>query len=116
MAIGQDTSGERHSRRTLLSSLAALGSVLAASSCCLPVLPFLFAAGSATVSTILSRFRPYLLAASVAFIAFGFYQAWRARQCRTKSRMLSLVLLWFSAAVMVMTILFPQVLANLLAG
>src|SRR6202140_542849 len=101
MATGQNTNGQIHSRRTLLSSLAALGSVLAASSCCLPVLPLLFAAGAATVSAILARFRPYLLAASVVFIAFGFYQAWRARQCRTKSRMLSLILLWFSAAVMV---------------
>lgn len=111
-----DTSGANHSRGTALASLAALGSVLAATSCCLPVLPFLFAASTAAGSTILWRFRPYLLIASVAFIAFGFYQAWRAKQCRTRSRTLSLMLLWISAAVVAASILFPQVLANLLAG
>jgi hypothetical protein len=109
-------SAQVHSRRTLWASLAALGSVLAAASCCLPVLPFVFAAGAATGSAILNQFRPYLLAASVAFIALGFYQARRAKQCAARSRTLSLILLWFSAAVVVASILFPQVLANLLAG
>ena len=33
--------------RTAVASVAAIGSVLAASSCCLPVLPFVFAAGVA---------------------------------------------------------------------
>jgi hypothetical protein len=32
---------------TIIASLAALGSVVLASSCCLPLLPFLFAAGAA---------------------------------------------------------------------
>jgi len=116
MTTDQDTSGRSHSRHTFFAGLAAFGSVLAASSCCLPVLPFLFAAGSATGSAVLAEFRPYLLAASVAFIAFGFYQARRARQCQAKPRIVSTVLLWFSAVVVVMSILFPQVLANLLAG
>src|SRR5450755_7888 len=110
------TSDRNNSRRTAFASFAAIGSVLAATSCCLPVVPFLFAAGSAAGSAILWRFRPYLLIASVAFIAFGFYQASRAKQCRTRSRTLSLVLLWISAAVVVASIAFPQALANLLAG
>jgi hypothetical protein len=38
------------SRSTVVASLAALGSVIAASSCCLPLLPFLFAAGAAGTS------------------------------------------------------------------
>jgi hypothetical protein len=57
-----------------------------------------------------------LLAASVLFVAFGFYQAWRAKQCNCKPRLANTLLLWFSAAVVVMSILFPEVLANLLAG
>jgi hypothetical protein len=109
-------SGQSHSRHTVFASLAAFFSVFAASSCCLPVLPFVFAAGTATGSAILAEFRPYLLAVSVACIAFGFYQARRARQCHAKPRVISTVLLWFSAVVVVMSILFPQVLANLLAG
>jgi hypothetical protein len=62
----------------VLASLAAIGSVLVASSCCLPVLPFVMAASFASGSAFLSAARPYLLAASVFFIAFGFYQARRA--------------------------------------
>ena len=39
--------GGDKSRGTILASLAALGSVIGAMSCCLPVLPFVLAAGSA---------------------------------------------------------------------
>jgi hypothetical protein len=42
--------GKSDSRSTMLASLAALGSVIVASSCCLPLLPFLFAAGAAGTS------------------------------------------------------------------
>ena len=108
--------GGDKSRGTILASLAALGSVIGAMSCCLPVLPFVLAAGSAAGSAFLWRVRPYLLIASVVFIAFGFYQAWRARACRTRSRMVSLVVLWLSAAVVIVSIFFPQMVANLLAG
>ena len=45
----------------MVASLAALGSVIAASSCCLPLLPFLFAAGAAGTSALAAQLRPYLL-------------------------------------------------------
>lgn len=105
-----------HSRRTLIASICALASVVAASSCCLPLLPFLSAAGAAGGSTVFTRFRPHLLAASAALIVFGFYQTWRARQCDAKPRLINSVLLWLSAGVVVASVLFPQALANLLAG
>ena len=38
----------------MVASLAALGSVIAASSCCLPLLPFLFAAGAAELEHLLN--------------------------------------------------------------
>src|SRR3989442_8761775 len=60
------------SRGTVIASLAAVGSVIAASSCCLPLLPFLFAAGTAGTSAFVARLRPYLLVLSVLLIAFGF--------------------------------------------
>jgi hypothetical protein len=104
------------SRRTILASLAALGSVVIASSCCLPLLPFLFAAGAAGTSAFFVRVRPFLLAASVMLIAFGFYQKWRAKQCQCKPNLLSTVLLWFSAVVVLAFILFPQAIANILAN
>src|SRR5467141_1859366 len=104
------------SKRTIAASLGALGSVVLASSCCLPLLPFLFAAGAAGTSAFFVRARPFLLAASVLLIAFGFYQRWRARQCQCKPNLMSTILLWFSAIVVLVFILFPQAIANILAN
>ena len=103
------------SKTTIVASLAALGSVIAASSCCLPVLPFVLAAGAAGTSSFLIRFRPYLLALSVLLIAFGFYKSWRAKQCNCRPSRVSALLLWFSAIVVFLFIFFPQVVANLVA-
>src|SRR6266545_7243688 len=103
------------SKRTIVASVAALASVALASSCCLPLLPFLFAAGAAGSSAFFVKLRPFLLAASVLLIAFGFYQRWRAKQCQCKPNLLSAMLLWFSAIVVVVFILFPQPIANLVA-
>jgi hypothetical protein len=103
------------SRGTVVASLAAVGSVIAASNCCLPLLPFLFAAGAASTSAFVAQLRPYLLALSVLLIAFGFYKSWRAKQCNCKPSRISTFLLWFSAIVVFVFIFFPQVIANLLA-
>ena len=103
------------SKSTVVASLAALGSVIAASSCCLPLLPFLFAAGAAGTSAFLVQLRPYLLFVSVLLIAFGFYKSWRARKCNCKPSRVSTFLLWLSAIVVLVFIFFPQVIANLVA-
>ncbi|HVP48237.1 MAG TPA: hypothetical protein VMT32_16705 [Bryobacteraceae bacterium] len=95
-----------------LVSFAAIGSVLAASSCCLPVLPFALAAGFAGGSAFLSAARPYLLGASILLIACGFYQASRAKQCNRRPSVIGSVLLWMSTVFVVIAILFPQVMAN----
>jgi hypothetical protein len=110
-----DESKER-SKRTIAASLAAFGSVLVASSCCLPLVPFMFAAGTAGSSAFFVKARPFLLAASVGLIIYGFYQRWRAQQCQCKPNVFSAVLLWFSAAVVLVFILFPQAIANLVAN
>jgi hypothetical protein len=100
---------------TVVASVAALGSVIAASSCCLPLLPFVFAAGAAGTSAFVAQLRPYLLVLSVLLIAFGFYKSWRAKQCNCKPGRISTLLLWFSAFVVFVFIFFPQVIANLVA-
>jgi hypothetical protein len=107
--------GKSSSRSTAVASLAALGSVIVASSCCLPLLPFLFTAGAAGTSAFVVRLRPYLLVLSVLLIAFGFYRSWRAKQCNCKPSWTSTFLLWFSAIVVLTLIFFPQVIANLVA-
>lgn len=105
-----------HGSRTALASVAAIGSVLAASSCCLPVLPFLFAAGAAGTSAFIAGARPYLLVASVLFTAYGFYQARRAMRCERKPGVISALLLWTSVVFVIIAIFFPQVMANAAAS
>lgn len=102
--------------RSILASTGALASVIAASSCCLPLLPFVAAAGLAGGSALFATLRPYLLVASVLLIGKGFYQARRARECQTRPRVAGTIVLWASAAIVLVTILFPQTLADLLAG
>ena len=99
-----------------LASFAAVESVLAASSCCLPVLPFMTAAGLAGGSALLPAAKPYLLAGAVLLIAFGFSQARRARNCRRQPSLISSVLLWVSAGFVFLSIFLPQVMANAAAG
>jgi hypothetical protein len=99
----------------VIASLAAIGSVLAASSCCLPILPFAAAASFAGASEFLSHARPYLLGASVLFLAFGFYQTRRGKKCRRKPGVIGSVLLWVSTVFVVLSIFFPQVMASVMA-
>jgi hypothetical protein len=101
---------------TTLASLAAMGSVLAASSCCLPLLPFMTAASLTGGSAFLWAARPYLLAISIVFIGYGFYQGWRAKKCQRRSGVIASTLLWVSALFVVLSILFPQVMATAAAG
>jgi hypothetical protein len=119
MKVADSTSVARvpsRGARVAVSGLAALGSVLAASSCCLPMFPFLLAAGAAGTAAFLSAERPYLLAASILFIASGFYQSWRAKKCYRKPSVLSSVMLWTSTVVVILSILFPEALANAVAS
>jgi len=109
---GTNQSGGRTGTHSIAASLAAAGSVLAASSCCLPLLPFVTAAGLAGGAAFLSAARPYLLGLSITLIAYGFYQARRAAQCDRRPRVLASILLWSAAAFVLLSILFPQVMAN----
>ena len=99
----------------LLASFAAVGAAVLASSCCLPLLPFLAAAGAAGSSALFTKLRPFLLLLSIAFVAWGFYQGWRAKKCNCRPSILNTILLWLSAFVVVSFALFPQVIANLMA-
>ena len=105
------------SKGTFAAAISAIGSVLAAATCCLPVLPFVLAAGTAGTATFLSSFvsalRPYLLGVSVLFIALGFYQSRRATQCNCKPSVRSQVVLWLSALIVAISILLPQAFADL---
>src|SRR5579863_1340153 len=105
-------SGRSKEAGAALTGIAAIGSVLAASSCCLPILPLLVAAGFASGSAFLSAARPYLLGASILFVALGFYQTRRTKSCRRSTSVVSSALLWFSTVFVFLSIFFPQVIAN----
>ena len=103
-------------RRGTVASLAATASVLAASSCCLPILPFVLGAGFAGASAFLSVARPYLLVVSILFISYGFYQARQAKKCRRQPSLIATALLWMSTLFLLTSIFFPQVMANAAAN
>jgi hypothetical protein len=96
-------------------SMAAIGGVLAAFSCCLPVLPFAAAAGVAGGAEFLQSARPYLLTLSVALIGYGFYQSSRTKACRRKPGIFVPIVLWSATLFVALSILFPQVMANAVA-
>jgi hypothetical protein len=110
------TAANANGTRSAAASIAAIGSVIVASSCCLPILPFLFAAGAAGSSALLTELRPYLMGASILFVAYGFYSARRAKQCNCRPSILHSILLWTSAVFVAISIFFPQVLANAVAS
>ena len=111
-----DAAGRHSAAHSTLASIGAIGSVVAASSCCLPILPLFLAAGFAGSSTFLAAARPYFLVASILFIGYGFHQASKAKQCQRRSSSIASALLWIAAVFAVMSIFFPQVLANASAG
>jgi hypothetical protein len=60
--------------------------------------------------------RPWLLAGAGILLVVGFVQLYlRRNQCRKHSR-LSIALFWSAAVIVMLVILFPQLIASLLAG
>jgi hypothetical protein len=102
---GWKTSGA--SVAAVLSSLLTLG-------CCLP-LPFLGAAGVAGASVFLAGARPWLLGLSIILLGFGFFQVYRGMRCRTRQSKTAIVCLGLATVVVVLLLLFPQVIASVLA-
>ena len=113
-----NTAVKASSKGALAAALSAVGSVLAAATCCLPVLLSVVAAGTAGTATFLSSFigalRPYLLGLPVVLIALGIYQSRRASQCNWNPSVPSQVVLWLSALIVVISILLPQAFANII--
>jgi len=95
------------------SLLAILGSV-ATISCCLPI-GFAAALGVGAASAFFTAVRPWLLGLSVVFIAIGFWQQRRAKQCAVRGRWLGNLLLWVAVLVVIGMVLFPQQLAGFIA-
>ncbi len=95
--------------------VAAVVAALSTLACCVP-LGFLGAAGLASISVWVQPLRPWLLGTSAALLCLGFVQLYfKASACKKRSTA-SLVLFWIAVAVVVLVILFPQVIASVIAG
>jgi hypothetical protein len=58
----------------------------------------------------------WFVAGAVLLLGVGFFQLYpRGDQCRKRSPV-SIALLWVAAAVLLLTILFPQAIASFIAG
>jgi hypothetical protein len=99
----------------LASSVSAVVSALAALSCCLPLGPFLLAAGSAGFAGVFLSLQPYLIGFSALMLIVGFVQAFRARQCGRRRRALNVAVLLCSTG-LVAAMLFGYVPAAAPAG
>lgn len=103
----------KHSER--VTPLVAAVSALSTLVCCLP-LGVAAAAGTAGLSVVLEPLRPWLVGMSIALLAIGSVQLYRSnRICRRRSPA-SLAVLLLSAIVVVAVILFPQIIASVLAN
>lgn len=96
------------------ASVAAIASSIATIGCCLPM-GFAVALGAGAASAFINSLRPWLLALSVLFIGFGFWQQRRARQCSVRGRWIGIAMLWAAVIVAAAMILFPQQIAGFIA-
>ena len=95
--------------------IAAVIAALSTLACCLP-LGFFGAAGLAGLGIWAQTFRGWFLAIAGVLLVIGFVQLYRGRaQCRKRSPF-SIALFWVAAAMVLLIVLFPQVIASLIAG
>jgi uncharacterized membrane protein YidH (DUF202 family) len=95
--------------------VAAVIAALSTLACCLPF-SFLGAIGLAGASVWVQTARPWLLVVALALLAVGFVQLYRGRnQCRKRSPV-SIAVFWGAVAMVLLVVLFPQIIASLVAG
>ena len=97
-----------------IASVAAALSALATLTCCLPI-AFVAGTASASLAMVAGSYRWSFLGASVVLLAVGAVQLVRARRaCRPRGAA-SLGILGTSATIVLVVVLFPQMIAGLLA-
>jgi len=95
--------------------VAAVIAALSTLACCLPF-AFLGAVGLAGLSIWAQSYRNWFLAIAAVLLVVGFVQLYRGRnQCKKRS-VFSVVLFWVATVIVLVIVLFPQVIANLVAG
>jgi hypothetical protein len=95
-------------------STAAVIAALSTLACCVP-LGFLGAIGLASLSVWAQPLRPWLLGTSVVLLAVGFVQLHVRKSTCARRSTASLVIFWTAAGIVLSIVLFPQVVASLIA-
>ena len=98
-----------------VTSVAAVIAALSTLACCLPF-AFLGALGLAGASVKLQLARPWLLASAGILLVVGFIQLYMRRDHCQRRSPLSIALFWVAVVTFLLILLFPQVIASLLAG
>lgn len=96
-----------------VTPVAAALAALATLTCCVP---FAFAGAAAVggLATLATEYRGWFIGASAALLLIGAVQVARRRACGVRSR-ISIAMLATSAAIVVLSAFFPQVMATLIA-
>jgi cytochrome bd-type quinol oxidase subunit 2 len=98
-----------------VTPVAAVIAALSTLACCLPF-GFLGAVGLAGLSVWARSYAGWFLAVAAVLLVVGFAQLYRGRnQCKKRS-IVSIVLFWVAASIVLLIVLFPQVIASLVAG
>lgn len=97
-----------------ITPVAAALASLATLACCLPI-GFATAAATASVSMVVATHQRWLLGASVVLLMVGMVQLQRARRTCATRPYGSIVVLAVSTVIVVLVILFPQVVAGVVA-
>lgn len=75
------------------------------------------ALGLASLSVWIAPLRPWLLGAAVLLLVVGFWQIYRrGNLCDARRSRFSVALFWLALAVVLFVTVFPQLIANWLAG
>jgi len=95
--------------------VAAVIAALSTLACCLPF-GFLGAMGLASLSVWAQSFRNWFIVGAILLLVIGFVQLYRGRnQCRKRSP-ISIALFWCAVVMVLLIVLFPQVIASMVAG
>jgi hypothetical protein len=97
-----------------IAPIAAALSALATLTCCLPI-AFVAGTASASLAMVAGSYRWSFLGASVVLLAVGAVQLVRARRACQPRGSASLGILGVSATIVLIVVLFPQMIAGLLA-
>lgn len=98
-----------------IAPVAAALSAVSTLLCCLPV-GFAGAAALGGLAAVVAPFQSWFIGASLILLTVGTIQLVRGRRaCTTAARTTSVAILSVSAVVVLLVVLFPQVLAGLLA-